>query len=185
MLKLLVIAALMDSSAAESQTPAAPRGAPTTSGGAGLGDHGSSLKEASLSRTARKPANMKAKKPRKARVSRLARLGYTVQQGEDMLLVISSSSSQYEGSAWTPPRRGNRKRKLTKGKRKVLQIKRRKAVDTNAKVEGAPAAKDGAQLHVAEASADYRWGQALPEELLIHIFQMVVIQDGPVPFLCR
>lgn len=185
MLKLLVIAAGMDSSAAESPTPASPRGAPTTSSGPGLGDHGSGLKKASLTRTASKPANMKPKKPRKARVSRPARLGYTVQQGEDMLLVISSSTSQYDGSAWTPPKRGNRKRKLTKGKRKVLQVKRKKAVDTKAKVEGAPSAKDAAQLHVAEASADYRWGQALPEELLINIFQMVVIQDGPVPFLCR
>lgn len=178
MLNLLVIAALMDSSAAESQTP-------TTSSGSGLGPDGSNLSKASLTRTASKPANMKSKKPRKARVSRLARLGYTVQQGEDMLFVISSSTSQYDGSAWTPPKRGSKKRKLTKGKGKVLQIKKKRAVYTKAKVEGAPTAKEAAQLRVAEDWADSRWGHGLPEELLIHIFQMVVIQDGPVPFLCR
>ncbi|KAM3858932.1 F-box/LRR-repeat protein 6-like [Diretmus argenteus] len=32
---------------------------------------------------------------------------------------------------------------------------------------------------------DHRWGLSLPEEVLVHIFQMVVIQDGAVPFLCR
>ncbi|KAM3864473.1 F-box/LRR-repeat protein 6-like [Diretmus argenteus] len=32
---------------------------------------------------------------------------------------------------------------------------------------------------------DHRWGPSLPEEVLVYIFQMVVIQDGAVPFLCR
>uniref|UniRef100_A0A3B5MYH8 F-box domain-containing protein n=1 Tax=Xiphophorus couchianus TaxID=32473 RepID=A0A3B5MYH8_9TELE len=30
-----------------------------------------------------------------------------------------------------------------------------------------------------------RWGQLLPEEVLVNIFQMLVVQDGAVPFLCR
>lgn len=186
---------MMDSSAAESQTHSSTRegSTPTTSSAAssaassrlGLGDDGSNLNKASLTRTVSKPANMKSRKPRKARVSRLAQLGYTVQQGEDMLFVISSSTSQYDGSAWTPPKRGSKKRKLTKGMGKVIQIKKKKAVYTKPKVEGAPFAKEAAHLYVAEDSTDYRWGQVLPEELLINIFQMVVIQDGPVPFLCR
>lgn len=182
---------MMDSSAAESQTHSSTRegSTPTTSsaasGGLSLGDDGSNLNKASLMRTASKPANMKSRKPRKARVSRLAQLGYTVQQGEDMLFVISSSTSQYDGSAWTPPKRGSKKRKLTKGIGKVIQIKKKKAVYTKPKVEGAPTAKETTHLYVAEDSTDYRWGQVLPEELLINIFQMVVIQDGPVPFLCR
>ncbi|KAM3858596.1 F-box/LRR-repeat protein 6 [Diretmus argenteus] len=32
---------------------------------------------------------------------------------------------------------------------------------------------------------DHRWGLSLPEEVLVYIFQMVVIQEGAVPFLCR
>lgn len=181
----------MDSSAAESQTHSSTRegSTPTTSSAAsselGLGDDGSNLNKASLTRTASEPANMKSRKPRKARVSRLAQLGYTVQQGEDMLFVISSSTSQYGGSAWTPPKRGSKKRKLTKGMGKVIQMKKKKPVYTKPKVEGAPTAKEATHLYVAEHSTDYRWGQVLPEELLINIFQMVVIQDGPVPFLCR
>ncbi|XP_029700528.1 F-box/LRR-repeat protein 6 [Takifugu rubripes] len=182
---------MMDSSAAESQThgPTREGSTPTTSraasSGLGLGDDGSNLNKASLTRTASKPANMKSKKPRKARVSRLARLGYTVQQGEDMLFVISSSTSQYDGSAWTPSKRGSKKRKLTKGMGKVVQLKKKKAVYPKPTVEGAPPAKEAPRLYVAEDPTDYRWSQGLPEELLIKIFQMVVIQDGPVPFLCR
>lgn len=32
---------------------------------------------------------------------------------------------------------------------------------------------------------DNRWGQSLPEEVLVSIFQMLVVQNGAVPFLCR
>lgn len=167
----------MESCAAESPTPASPGGpTPATSSGPALGDDGPHLSKASSTTTASKPANMKSKKPRKARVSRPAQPGYTVQQGEDMLFVISSSTSQYDGSAWTPPKRGSKKRKLAKGMGKVVQTKKKKA----AKADGAPAA-EGA----APPSTDHRWGQGLPEELLINIFQTVVVQDGPVPFLCR
>ncbi|KAI9514414.1 hypothetical protein NQZ68_033532 [Dissostichus eleginoides] len=83
---------------------------PSTSSTSGQGEDGPKTKKASLKRTTSKPTNAKAKKRKKARVSRPVPLGYTVHQGEDMLLVISSSTSQYDGSAWTPKRREAKKR---------------------------------------------------------------------------
>lgn len=177
----------MDSSAAETQTHAERKegSAPSTSSAPGLGEDDSKSNKASLKKTTRVPANTKSKKQRKDRVSRTAHLGYTVQQGEDMLLVISSSTSQYDGSVWTPPKRGNKKRKLNKGKGKAIQIKKKKEVCAKPKIQSHPAVSEDSSIYVAQNSTDYRWGQNLPEELLINIFQMVVIQDGPVPFLCR
>lgn len=177
----------MDSSAAESQTHAERRDGspPHTSGTSGFREDGSKSKKESLKKTTSKTANTKSKKQRKARVSRTAHLGYTVQQVEDMLLVISSSTSQYDGSVWTPPKRGNKKRKLNKGKGKAIQTKKNKEVCVKPKIQSHPTVSDDSSVNVAQNSTDYRWGQNLPEELLINIFQMVVNQDGSVPFLCR
>lgn len=177
----------MDSSAAETQTHAetADGSAPSTSNTSGLREDGSKSNKESLKMTTNKPVIKKSKKQQKARVSRTAHLGYTVQQVEDMLLVISSSTSQYDGSVWTPPKRGNKKRKLNKGKGKAIQIKKKKDVCAKPKIQRHPTVSEDSSIYVAQNSPDYRWGQNLPEELLISIFQMVVIQDGPVPFLCR
>lgn len=174
----------MDSSAAENQTHAERRdgSAPSTSG---LREDGSKSNKESLKRITNKPTNTKSKKQRKAGVSRIAHLGYTIQQAEDMLLVISSSTSQYDGSVWTPSKRGNKKTKLNKGKGKVIQTKTKKKVCAKPKIQSHPAVSEDSSVYVAQNSTDYRWGQNLPEELLINIFQIVVIQDGPVPFLCR
>lgn len=173
----------MDSSAAGSQTHAERRegSAPSTST-SGLVEDGSKSSKESLKRKASKPAKTKSKKQRKARVSRTAHLGYTVQQAEDMLLVISSSTSQYDGSVWTPPKRGNKKRNLNKGKGKATRIKKKKEVCAKPKIQSHPTVSEDS---IPQNSTDYRWGQNLPEELLVNVFQMVVIQDGPVPFLCR
>lgn len=161
--------------------------APSTSNTSGQGEDGPKPKKASLKRTSGKPTNTKAKKQKKARVSRPAQLGYTVHQGEDMLLVISSTTSQYHGSAWTPPKKGSKKKKPTKGKRKNIQIKKRKTVHVKSKPANNPVAKEEEDTHslVTQKATDHRWGQSLPEEVLINIFQMVVVQDGAVPFLCR
>lgn len=98
-----------------------------------------------------------------------------------MLLVISSATSQYDGSAWAPPKRANRKRKLSKG----TGTRRKRALYPKPKTGSDAAAQEAALVPAAEDGGDPRWGQTLPEELLISIFQMVVVQDGPVPFLCR
>ncbi|XP_044027535.1 F-box/LRR-repeat protein 6 [Siniperca chuatsi] len=158
---------------------------PSTSNTSGQGEDGPKPKRVSLKRTTGKPA--KAKKQKKARVSRPAPLGYTVHQGEDMLLVISSSTSQYDGSAWTPPKKGSKKKKITKGKGKAIRIKQKKKACAKPTLANTPIAKENedTNLFVPQKATDHRWGERLPEEVLINIFQMVVVQDGAVPFLCR
>ncbi|XP_059206745.1 F-box/LRR-repeat protein 6 [Centropristis striata] len=183
----------MDSPEAEASTHSEGREdtIPSTSNTSGPGstEDGPNANKAPLKRTAGKPRNAKAKKRRKASASRPAPLGYTVHQGEDMLLVISSLTSQTEGSAWIPTKKGSKKKKkkLTKGKGKVKQVKKRKTVRAKPKLVIDPVAKgkEDTDLFVAEKATDHRWGQSLPEEVLISIFQMVVVQDGAVPFLCR
>lgn len=175
----------MDSSVVETQTCAERRdgSAQSTSSASVLRKDGSKSNKESLKRKASKSTNTKSKKHQKARASRTAYLGYTVQQGEDMLLVISSSTSQYDGSVWTPLKRRN-KRKLNKGKGKAIQIKKME-VCAKPKIQNYQTISENSSIYVAQNSKDDRWGQNLPEELLINIFQMVVIQDGAVPFLCR
>ncbi|XP_056275687.1 F-box/LRR-repeat protein 6-like [Pseudoliparis swirei] len=161
--------------------------APSTSNTSGQGEDGPTKpRKASLKRTNSKPTNAKAKKPKKARASRPAQLGYTVHQGEDMLLVISSSTSQYAGSAWKPPKKGGKKKKL-KGKAKPIKKTKTQRTTTTPKLANKPVAKEteDTRLFVPQKATDHRWGESLPEEVLISIFQMVVVQDGAVPFLCR
>lgn len=177
----------MDSSEAKASPQSKERGdtVPSTSDTSGQGEDGPRPSKAILKRSAGKTANIKAKKQKKTRASRPAQLGYTVQQGEDMLLVISSSTSQYDGSAWTPPKKGSKKRKLAKGKRKASQIKKKTRAKPKLDNDPADNKKEDTNLFLAQDTTDHRWGESLPEEVLINIFQMVVIQDGAVPFLCR
>ncbi|XP_028285946.1 F-box/LRR-repeat protein 6 [Parambassis ranga] len=147
------------------------------------GKDGPKPKKASLKRT---KDTKNFKKHKKARVSRPARLGYTVHQGEDMLLVISSATSQYDDSSWVPKKKGNKKKKLSKAKSKAKQAKK-KTVSAKPVAATKPAVKEeeGTGLCVPHWEVDHRWGQSLPEEVLINVFKMVVSQDGAVPFLCR
>ncbi|KAM3596313.1 uncharacterized protein V6R79_012210 [Siganus canaliculatus] len=181
----------MESSEADASNPCEKREdlVPGTSKTSDQG--GAETKPKARKRTSGKPINVKTKKQKRARVSRPPPVGYTVHHGEDMLLVISSTTSQYHGSAWTPPKKGKRKKKLTKGKgkAKVIQNKKKKVARPRAKPQlvqdSVPDGKDDSNVFVPQNAADHRWGQSLPEEVLINIFQMVVIQDGAVPFLCR
>uniref|UniRef100_A0AAQ4S883 F-box domain-containing protein n=1 Tax=Gasterosteus aculeatus aculeatus TaxID=481459 RepID=A0AAQ4S883_GASAC len=154
----------------------------STSSASGRGEDGSKKPK---KRT--KPTGVKAKKHKKARVSRPAGPGYTVHQGEDMLLVISSSTSQYDGSAWNPPKKSGKRKKLNKVKVKANQTKKKKSVRAMTKRANKPVAteREESNLFVPQKASDHRWGESLPEEVLISIFQMVVVQDGAVPFLCR
>ena len=152
--------------------------APSTSNKSSPGD-GSKPNKASRKRTIAEPSKKKVKKQRNARGSRPAQLGYTVQQGEDMLFVISSTT-EYALSA---QKKGNKKRKLSKGKGKA--VKRRKTVHVKPKLENNPASKEDANSFLAQTTEDNRWGENLPEEVLISIFQMVLVEDGALPFLCR
>lgn len=129
------------------------------------------------------------KKPRKSRAPRTSQLGYTVHQGEDMLLIVSCGSSQSEGSAWVKPKKGKKKKKLVKNKKGSVQTQKKKTVRPKPKpVKTYPQIeekKEEVALFVPLKASDNRWGESLPEEVLIHIFQKIVIQDGAVPFLCR
>lgn len=173
----------MDASEAEASTQNQGKEEGLSSG---QGDAGAKPKKASLKRAADAKAK---KKHKKARVSRPARPGYTVHQGEDMLLVISSSTSQYDGSVWTlKKKKGSKKKKLAKGKGKASQVKKKKTVNAKPKLESKPVIEKEekvANLFLTQEEDDHRWGQSLPEEVLINIFQIVVIQEGAVPFLCR
>ncbi|KAM9386299.1 F-box/LRR-repeat protein 6 [Pholidichthys leucotaenia] len=115
-------------------------------------------------------------KTRKKKISRYDQPSYTVHQGEGMVFVISGSSSQYEVSF-----KSGRKKKVAKRRVKANPPTKKNTVPAQPKVE-----KETDTDTFARADQDdHRWGHSLPEEVLIHIFQMVVSQDGAVPFLCR
>lgn len=128
----------------------------------------------------------KPKKKKKAKVSRPPRLGYTVEQGEDMLLIISNTN-QYD-NIWRPNTKGRKKKKILKGKAKVTPAKKQNTVLPKGKATKKPLIKKGelepTLQHHQEEGFD-SWGQNLPVEVLVNIFKMVVHQDGAVPFLCR
>ncbi|KAG1948746.1 F-box/LRR-repeat protein 6 [Pimephales promelas] len=125
----------------------------------------------------------KSKKKKRKNVKRTVRPNYTIQEGEDMLLIISNISSG--DSIWKPKRKGCKKKKVNKkGRSKTSANKTKKApvkvpkvtegtIDTNVDLEA-----------VNSVSLDH-WGQSLPMEVLVKIFQFAIHQDGAVPFLCR
>ncbi|XP_036070016.1 F-box/LRR-repeat protein 6 [Oryzias melastigma] len=165
-------------SEASSQSQREEQNAPT-----GQGEDGSKLKKAHLKRT----LSTKKKKTKKAAVSRSARVNYTVHQGEDMLLVISNASSQYDDSVWAPKRKGSKKKKLSRENTKNIQTKRKRTVCAKRKVETKVSVEEQelSMFAFSQETDDQRWGQNLPVEVLVNIFQMVVSQDNAVPFLCR
>uniref|UniRef100_A0A1A7XXB2 F-box and leucine-rich repeat protein 6 n=1 Tax=Iconisemion striatum TaxID=60296 RepID=A0A1A7XXB2_9TELE len=169
----------------DASVPEAPNqsGSKEDGAAANQGEDGPKSNRASLKRK----SEVKTKKHKKARLSRSHQPDYTVHQGEDMLLVISNASSQYVGSAWTPRKKGSKKRKVAKAKLKPNQIKKKKPICSKPKLENGPAKEEDGDKKQFMSQTDMRdnWGQNLPEEVLINIFQMVVVQDGAVPFLCR
>ncbi|CAG5956540.1 unnamed protein product [Menidia menidia] len=130
----------------------------------------------------KRAAQAKAKKAKKARATRPARPGYTVQEGEDMLFVISNAASQYDGLVWAPKKKQSRRTKPGKEKLRATQTKRKKKVC--ARKPPKPVKEEPAGAAPLEDACP-RWGHSVPEEVLVSIFQMVVVHDGAVPFLCR
>ncbi|XP_067348806.1 F-box/LRR-repeat protein 6 isoform X2 [Channa argus] len=179
----------MDSSEREASTYGERKTdtAPSNSSSSGQREDEPKSKKSSLKRRSGKTTNAKAKKKKRSMVSRSAQLGYTVHPGEDMLLVISSTTSNYNGSAWTLKKKGSKKKKLNKGKQKANQMKKKKTVCAKPKPANNAVVKteEETTLLVPEKTKDNRWGESLPEEVLIKVFQLVVFQDGAVPFLCR
>lgn len=143
--------------------------------------------ESNLKRKANASIGAKPKKKKRAKMNRPANPGYTIQEGEDMLLIISNTN-QYDNLSWRP-RKGGKNKKRIKGKTKVAQPTKKKAVLSKRVQTKKPLPRSVEQYrpttpHNSDTSLD-RWGQNLPEEVLINIFHMIVSQDGAVPFLCR
>ncbi|XP_062835920.1 F-box/LRR-repeat protein 6 isoform X2 [Anolis carolinensis] len=132
------------------------------------------------------------KKPRRA--PRTPAPHYFVHETDnDMLLIISNV-----GEAPERPLRKTSRRKKGKAKQKKQQQKSSKKQPTNrgkstkrgslAKEPGSVGVPEGGRevLPVASQSATgSSWGERLPVEILVQIFQAVVASDGAVPFLCR
>lgn len=114
------------------------------------------------------------KKKKKKKIQRVQRPNYTVQHGEDMLLIISNVS-QFD-SVWKPKRKGCKRKKA---KAKTTSVRRKKE-PTKARVS-----KVAADLEESGTALSFDWGQRMPVEVLVKIFELVVLQDGAIPFLCR
>lgn len=134
-------------------------------------------RKANLIRKAER-ANEKQKKKKKSNARRVKRPTYTVEHGEDMLLIISNVN-QYD-SVWKPKKKRGKKRK-TKAK---TTIGKRTAIPANSKLS--KRTEDPVITEIfSEDVENFDWSQRLPVEVLVKIFELVVSQNGAVPFLCR
>lgn len=138
-----------------------------------------------LKRKADSLKNEKTKKKKRKNIQRTIRPNYTVQEGEDMLLIISNISSG--DSIWKPKRKGWKKKKVNaKGKNKTSTVQKKR---TPAKIKVPKFTKETGDKSVDVDSVHVdgfdRWGQSLPIEILVKIFQFAVLRDEAVPFLCR
>ncbi|KAL1255360.1 hypothetical protein QQF64_013421 [Cirrhinus molitorella] len=124
-------------------------------------------------------------KKKKKPVKRTIRPNYTIQEGEDMLLIISNINTG--DSIWKPKQKRCKKKKVNaKGKSKTSANKTKK---TPVKVKNPKVTEEtidkNVDLKSVNADSFDHWGQSLPIEVLVKIFQFAVLNDGAVPFLCR
>lgn len=139
-------------------------------------------RKASTKRKANPVRDEKRKKKKKRRIQRVQKPNYTVQHGEDMLLIISNVS-QFD-SVWKPRRKGSKRKKAktktTSARRKKEPTQRPRLSEVTEEVLGSDA-----ELEESKTDLSFDWGQRMPVELLVKIFELVVLQDGAIPFLCR
>ncbi|XP_041932114.1 F-box/LRR-repeat protein 6 [Alosa sapidissima] len=171
----------------------------STSDAASRGPSNRTNKRSALKRKSGPSTDSKAKlkaKRKKSKSTRTPRPNYTIEQGEDMLLIISNVSQS--DSVWRPKPKGRKKKIKTLVKKKGQEIiaknkKKRKRVKpirrtviVNTQSEGSDPDHQIEQATVTPSDdGTDRWGQRLPVEVLVNIFQYVVHRDGAVPFLCR
>lgn len=170
----------------------------STSDAASAGPSNRSNKRIALKRKSG-PSTDKTKpkaKKKKSKSARTPRPNYTIEQGEDMLLIISNVS--HSDSVWRPKRKGRKKKIKTPAKKKGQEMKNknkkirkrvkpvRPTVIVNPEEQGTDPDLQVEQTNVSHSGDGIdQWGQKLPVEVLVHIFQYVVRRDGAVPFLCR
>lgn len=170
----------------------------STSDAASAGPSNRSNKRIALKRKSG-PSTDKTKpkaKKKKSKSARTPRPNYTIEQGEDMLLIISNVS--HSDSVWRPKRKGRKKKIKTPAKKKGQEMKNknkkirkrvnpvRPTVIVNSEEQGTDPDLQVEQTNVSHSGDGIdQWGQKLPVEVLVHIFQYVVHRDGAVPFLCR
>ncbi|TFJ96492.1 adenosine deaminase [Platysternon megacephalum] len=138
----------------------------------------------------------KASKQKKAfKAPRRVAPDYFVHETDnDMLLIISNIGDGQD----RPPRKLAKRKHQAPAKRKhqapakkqQLQHVQRTSVAGERKREkgGAPAAKEpvlGGQAEESGEAAGASWGERLPVEILVRIFQSLVASEGAVPLLCR
>ncbi|MBN3296189.1 FBXL6 protein, partial [Amia calva] len=116
------------------------------------------------------------------KICKTPRLGYTVQEGEDMLLIISNVD-QYD-SKWVPIKKPTKKQKKAYKGGSKLNVTRRKRQKSDSRLQEGDTTRV-VQCSGAGSDDRDRWGQTIPVEILVKIFQLVVHQDGAIPFLCR
>lgn len=171
----------------------------STSDAASAGPSNRSNKRLALKRKSSPSTDSKTKpkaKKKKSRGTRTPRPNFTIEQGEDMLLIISNVS--HSDSVWRPKRKGRKKKIKTPAKKKGQEIKNKnKKIRKRVKpvrptvIGNSDAQVTDTDLQVEQTNASHsgdgtnQWGQKLPVEVLVHIFQYVVHRDGAVPFLCR
>ncbi|XP_053100675.1 F-box/LRR-repeat protein 6 isoform X2 [Hemicordylus capensis] len=133
------------------------------------------------SRAPKKKKKVARKAPRRAAPDYLVH-----ETDNDMLLIISNVGEMRERPARKVPKR---KRKPPKGLQKPAAsrrqlVKRRTWPErpVTAEVVGGSRKASPASLPPAAGSS---WGEHLPLEILVQVFQHVVASEGAVPFLCR
>ncbi|XP_030645060.1 F-box/LRR-repeat protein 6 [Chanos chanos] len=132
-------------------------------------------------RPTKRKSDAAAKNKKKPKIKRTPRPNYTVQHGEDMLLIVSNIS--HYDSVWKPRKKRCKRKRTLRGKPRVIPTKRRKTPSKgNTEEETVLGTTNLEQVH---SDTFDKWGQGLPLEILVKIFQMAVHQDGAVPFLCR
>ncbi|XP_074119191.1 F-box/LRR-repeat protein 6 isoform X1 [Sminthopsis crassicaudata] len=109
-----------------------------------------------------------------------ARVGYHIHEAEDMLLIVPNLEE--------PAPRGHRKKAshLRKVARpKVRQPKHHQPRRVESAVSADPGPVQGRQSSQDSTVSGPGWGDHIPLEILVRIFQVLVASDGAVPFLCR
>lgn len=135
------------------------------------------------------PSSQGPKKKKGRKTPRMPAPAYLVQETDnDMLLIISNvSGGASEWPVWRAPKakKKKKKRKPLKGLKKPV-AKRGKPVKQGPVAAGVLGETSRKALPPkTRPGPGGFWGEHLPVEILVRIFQHAVASDGSVPFLCR